>query len=283
MAKPVIITADSTFDFSPEMLEKYNVKRLPLTITLDGKSYRDGVDITPDEIYAFYRANGKLPKTAAISPGDYKDFFESFTKQGYAVVHINLSTGLSVTHNNALLAAEELEDVYPIDSKNLSTGIGLIVLRACEMRDSGMEAKAIAAELEKIVPLSRASFILDTLEFLHKGGRCSGVAALGANLLKLKPCIEVTDGKMTVGKKYRGKLAQVMEKYTREKLSGRDDIDLSRVFITHSGISDEIIDLVKKVIEEECNFKEIFVTRAGCTISSHCGPNTLGVLFMVKE
>lgn len=283
MAKPVVITADSTFDFSPEMMKKYNVKSHPLTITLDGKSYRDGVDITPDEIYSFYRKNGKLPKTAAISPGEYKDFFESFTKKGYAVVHVNLSTGLSVTHNNALLAAQELEDVYPIDSKNLSTGIGLIVLRACEMRDSGMQAKAIAAELERIVPLSRASFILDTLEFLYKGGRCSGVAALGANLLKLKPCIEVVDGKMTVGKKYRGKLETVMEQYTRDKLAGRDDIDLSRVFITHSGISEEIIERVKKIITENCNFKEILITRAGCTISSHCGPNTLGVLFMVKE
>lgn len=282
MTKPVVITADSTFDFSPDMLEKYQVKSLPLAITLDGNTYHDGVDITPDDIYAFYHAQGKLPKTAAVSPGEYKDFFEGFTRQGYAVVHINLSTGLSVTHSNALLAAQELEDVYPVDSLNLSTGIGLIVIRACELRDSGMDAKAIAEKLQGIVPLSRASFVLDTLEFLHKGGRCSGVAALGANLLKLKPCIEVVDGKMTVGRKYRGKLGPVMEQYTRDKLSGRDDIDLSRVFITHSGISGEIIENVKRVIMECCHFKEILVTRAGCTITSHCGPNTLGVLFMVK-
>lgn len=282
MGKPVVITADSTFDFSPEMMEKYKVKSYPLAISLDDKIYRDGVDIMPDDIYAQYRAKGKLPKTSAVSPGEYKDFFEGFTKQGYAVVHINLSTGLSVTHNNALLAAQELEDVYPVDSLNLSTGIGLVVIRACEMRDNGMEAPAIAEELKKIIPLSRASFVLDTLEFLHKGGRCSSVAALGANLLKLKPCIEVIDGKMTVGKKYRGKLDVVLEQYTREKLSGRDDIDLSRVFITHSGISEEIIESVKSVIKECCNFKEIIVTRAGCTITSHCGPNTLGVIFMVK-
>lgn len=282
MGKPVVITADSTFDFSPEMMEKYKVKSYPLAISLDDKIYRDGVDIMPDDIYAQYRAKGKLPKTSAVSPGEYKDFFEGFTKQGYAVVHINLSTGLSVTHNNALLAAQELEDVYPVDSLNLSTGIGLVVIRACEMRDNGMEAPAIAEELKKIIPLSRASFVLDTLEFLHKGGRCSSVAALGANLLKLKPCIEVIDGKMTVGKKYRGKLDIVLEQYTREKLSGRDDIDLSRVFITHSGISEEIIESVKSVIKECCNFKEIIVTRAGCTITSHCGPNTLGVIFMVK-
>lgn len=282
MGKPVVITADSTFDFSPEMMEKYRVKSYPLAISLDDKIYRDGVDIMPDDIYAQYRAKGKLPKTSAVSPGEYKDFFEGFTKQGYAVVHINLSTGLSVTHNNALLAAQELEDVYPVDSLNLSTGIGLVVIRACEMRDNGMEASAIAEELKKIIPLSRASFVLDTLEFLHKGGRCSSVAALGANLLKLKPCIEVIDGKMTVGKKYRGKLDVVLEQYTREKLSGRGDIDLSRVFITHSGISEEIIESVKSVIKECCNFKEILVTRAGCTITSHCGPNTLGVIFMVK-
>ncbi len=282
MGKPVVITADSTFDFSPEMLEKYHVTSYPLSITLDDRVYRDGVDITPDDIYAQYREKKKLPKTSAVSPGEYKEFFEDFTKQGYAVVHINLSTGLSVTHNNALLAAQELEDVYPVDSLNLSTGIGLIVVRACEMRDSGMEAPAIVEELKKIIPLSRASFVLDTLEFLHKGGRCSGVAALGANLLKLKPCIEVVDGKMIVGKKYRGKLDAVLEQYTRDKLAGRDDIDLSRVFITHSGISEDIINHVKAVIHECCNFKEILVTRAGCTITSHCGPNTLGVLFMVK-
>lgn len=282
MNKPVVITADSTFDFSPEMVERYQVISCPLSIALDDKIYRDGVDITPDDIYARYRETKKLPKTSAVSVGEYTDFFEQFTKKGCAVVHINLSSGFSATHNNAVLAAQELEDVYPVDSLNLSTGIGLIVIRACEMRDSGMGAKEIAEELKKIIPLSRASFVLDTLEFLHKGGRCSGIAALGANLLKLKPCIEVKDGGMSVAKKYRGRLDAVLEQYTREHLSGRDDIDLSRVFITHSGVSEDIIQKVTDTVKDCCNFKEIFVTRAGCTITSHCGPNTLGVLFMVK-
>lgn len=282
MAKTVMITADSTLDFTPELMKKYNVISYPLTIVLDGKNYHDGVNLTPDEIYTFYSEKKILPKTAAVSPGEYKDFFEKYTSQGYSIVHLNLGTGFSATHSNAMLAAQELEDVYPVDSENLTTGIGLLVIKACEMRDSGASAKEIAQNIQKLTASVRSSFILDTLEFLHKGGRCSGVAALGANLLKLKPCIEVVNNKMIVGKKYRGKLDAVLEQYTKDRLINRDDLDLSRVFITHSGVSQDIVEKVRKTICACADFDEILVSHTGCTITSHCGPNTLGVIFMVK-
>ena len=277
MAKKVIITSDSTFDFTPELIQEYQVKVCPLSIILDDKSYRDGVDITADDIFEIYRKTKKLPKTAAVNPSTYREFFTSFTKQGYSVVHVSLSSCISTTYNNAVIAASELQDVYVVDSKNL-------ILYACEMRDQGIEAADIAKELIRFVPYCKVSFVLDSLEFLHKGGRCSGVAALGANLLKLKPCIMVTnDGKMVVGKKYRGKLENVLEQYTRDTFIHPETICMDRIFITHSGISNEIIERVKKTIHQCCDVKKIFVTRAGCTISSHCGPNTLGIIYVKKQ
>ena len=284
MGSKIILSADSTCDLGDELRERYNVQYYPFHVILDGKTYGDGVDLVPDRIYEVYREQKILPKTAAINAAEYAEYFKKWTDQGYEVIHLTLGSGLSATYNNCRMAAENMEGVYAIDSRNLSTGSGLAVIEAAERIAAGMPTAQIAKEVQELTARCHASFIIDTLEFLYKGGRCSALAMLGANMLQLKPCIEVNnaDGSMSVGKKYRGSLDKALEQYVRDKLSGRKDLKTDRVFITHSGISDERIALVKKLVKELADFKEIFVTRAGCTISSHCGPNTLGVLFMTK-
>ncbi len=284
MSKKVLLTADSTCDLSEEIKEKYHIITHPLHVVLEGESYDDGVNLVPDDIYRTYEERKVLPKTAAINAAEFVDFFTPYIEQGYEVVHINLGSGLSVTHSNCRMAAAELEGVYVVDSCNLSTGSGLLVLEAAERIAAGLSAEQVAREVQELALKVSASFVLDTLEFLHKGGRCSSLAMMGANLLQLKPCIEVdnTSGKMGVGKKYRGSLDKCLQQYVQDKLGGRTDIRTNRVFITHSGISEERIALVKAEVEKYQEFDEILVTRAGCTISSHCGPNTLGVLFMTK-
>ena len=280
----IILSADSTCDLGDELRARYNVEYYPFHVILEDKIYADGVDLMPDQIYAVYREKKVLPKTAAINTAEYVEYFRQWTDKGYEVIHITLGSGLSATYNNCRLAAEELPGVHVIDSRNLSTGSGLIVIEAAERIAAGMPAAQIAEEVQALTDKSHASFVIDTLEFLYKGGRCSALAMLGANMLQLKPCIEVdnSSGAMGVGKKYRGSLDKALTQYVQDKLEGRTDIRNDRIFITHSGISDERIAMVKKLVEKYGDFKEIFVTRAGCTISSHCGPNTLGVLFMTK-
>jgi DegV family protein with EDD domain len=243
----------------------------------------DGVDIAPDDIYEYHKKTGILPKTTAANLGDCIDFFKNYAGEGKAVIHFTISSEMSSTYNNARMAAMEFENVYVIDSRNLSTGGGLLVVAAAEMAKSGMEAEQIVAEIEKLIPCVDASFVIDNLEYLHKGGRCSAVAMLGANLLKLKPCIEVKNGKMDVGKKYRGKYGEVLKQYVTERIGDGNDIDLDRVFVTHAGCDSEIVDAVVEQVKNAAPFKEVFLTRAGCTISSHCGANTLGVLFIRKS
>lgn len=278
----VAITVDSTCDLSKEIIKRFGITGcFPLNVILDGKEYFDGVDLYPDDIYKYYRSAGKLPKTSAPSPQDFIDFFKPYLDEGYEIVHFDISSQFSATYQNAVVAAKELGHIYPVDSMSLSTGSGLLALKACELRNAGLSAEAIARQVRGMTPFVRASFVIDNLEFLHKGGRCSGVAALGANLLKLKPTIMLTDGKMGVGKKYRGNLQTVLEQYTREILTAESNLDRSRVFITHSGIDPAIVEAVQRVIQQTVAFEELFVTRAGCTVSSHCGPNTLGVLFML--
>lgn len=282
MAK-IIISSDSTCDLSAELKERYDVKIIPLGVTLGDKVYRDGIDINPDDIYAHHAKTGELPKTTAANVGECIDYFTDLTKDGDAVIHFTISSTMSSTYSNACLAAEDFENVYVIDSKNLSTGGGLLVVAAAEMAKSGMEAKAIVEKLEKLVPCVDASFVIDSLEYLHKGGRCSALAMLGANLLKLKPCIEVKNGSMGVGKKYRGVYGRVLTEYVNERLQNVDDIDTSRVFVTHAGCDPEIVESVLNQVKSTGLFKEVFLTRAGCTVSAHCGANTLGVLFIRKS
>ena len=279
----IIISSDSTCDLSAELKERYDVRIIPLGVTLGDKVYRDGIDINPDDIYAHHAKTGELPKTTAANVGECIDYFTDLTKDGDAVIHFTISSTMSSTYSNACLAAAEFENVYVIDSKNLSTGGGLLVVSAAEMAKSGMEAGDIVAELEKLIPCVDASFVIDSLEYLHKGGRCSALAMMGANLLKLKPCIEVKDGSMGVGKKYRGVYGRVLSEYVDERFQNIDDIDNSRVFVTHAGCDSEIVNAVVEQVKSKGFFKEVFLTRAGCTISSHCGANTLGVLFIRKS
>ena len=282
-SKKVIVISDSTCDLSPDLIEKYNIKIVPMSVTLGDKLYTDGVDITPDEIYAYFEENGTLPKTSAINMTDFCDVFEPYVNDGYAIICFTISSEMSTTFNNCRLAAEEFEDVYPIDSHNLSTGIGLTVLKAAEMAQNGESAENIVAAINAMIDCVDASFVIDKLNYLHKGGRCSSVAALGANLLKLKPCIEVKEGKMGVGKKYRGKYGDVLKEYVTERLANADDIELDRIFITHAGCDEQIVNAVYEQVKNALPFKEVLITRAGCTVSSHCGPDTLGILFVRKS
>lgn len=256
---------------------------MPLKITLGDKTYTDGVDITPDDIYAHHDKTGELPKTAATNVGDCLEFFKPFTDAGKTVIHFTISSEMSSTYNNACLAAEELGNVYVIDTRNLSTGGGLLVVAAAEMLNAGLSAEETVEKTRALAPCVDASFVIDSLEYLYKGGRCSALAMFGANLLKLKPCIQVKDGKMDVAKKYRGKFSEVLKQYVKDKISDYSDIELDRVFITHAGCDPELVNEIVALVRKEVPFKEVFMTRAGCTVSSHCGANTLGVLFIRKS
>lgn len=283
MNNRILISADSTCDLNAELIERYNISIIPLGVTLGDKTYFDGVDITPDEIYAHHSKTGELPKTTAANVGDCIDYFKPFSEENRAVIHISLSSDFSSTYNNACLAASEFDNVYVVDSRNLSTGGGLLVIAAAEMADGGMDAPEIVEKLNEMAPCVDASFVIDSLEYLHKGGRCSALVMLGANVLKLKPCIEVKSGKMEVGKKYRGKYDEKLLEYVTERLVNLKDIELDRVFVTHAGVDEAVVNAVAEKVKETAPFKEVFVTRAGCTISSHCGANTLGVLFVRKS
>lgn len=280
MSKPVMITADSTCDLSPELLERFQIKTIPLTIQLGDESFLDGQGFTPELMYKRYRQDGTLPKTAACSIQQFIDFFSQFTAAGYEVVHLDISSELSCSYANARLAAQELEGVYPVDSQMLSTGVGLLAIEGAECRDKGMSAEEIARHLTALTDKVDTSFVLDTLEFMWKGGRCSAVASLGANLLKLKPALEMKDGKLGVYKKYRGSITAVYQQYIKERLAGKS-IRPGHVFITESGeIEEAAVTELEALVRELIPVKEIHHTTAGCTISSHCGPKTLGVLFI---
>lgn len=279
----IIISSDSTCDLSAELKEKYGIKIIPLGVTLGTDVYRDGVDITPDDIYAHHAKTGELPKTTATNVGEGIEYFEELTKDGDAVIHFTISSTMSSTYNNSCMAAEDFDNVYVIDAANLSTGSGLLVLAAAEMAQQGMEAAQIVEEIEKLKPCVDASFVIDSLEYLHKGGRCSTLAMMGANLLKLKPCIEVKNGSMGVGKKYRGMYGRVLAEYVEERIQNVDDIDTTRVFVTHAGCNEDIVNAVVEQVKAKGIFDEVLLTRAGCTVSSHCGANTLGVLFIRKS
>ena len=273
------ITSDSTCDLSPE---QYNIRLLPLYVSMDGKTLRDGVDVKPDDIYAHVSAGGSLPQTAAVNLADYVRAFTELSKKNDFVIHVCISLDFSCCYQNAKLAAADFDNVYVVDSRNLSTGHGLVVLEAERMAREGMAPDDIVAALHDLTGRVEASFILDRLDYMKKGGRCSAVTLLGANLLRLRPCIEVRDGKMGVGKKYRGSFDKCVCEYITDKIGNRSDLELRRVFITHSGVSEETVQKAVETVQKLQPFEEICVTRAGCTVSSHCGPGTLGVLYIRK-
>ena len=276
------ITCDSTCDLSQELYAKYDVDVIALSVALGEELHRDGVDVSAQELFSYVKESGILPKTSAVSMGEYLDVFSKYTAQGKTVIHINLSSNLSASHQNALLAAQELGNVYVVDSRNLSSGSGHLVIEAAEMAAQGMDAEAIVARLNEMKERLDVSFVLQTLEYLQKGGRCSSVAALGARALQLRPEIRVADGGMGVGKKYRGSMEKSVMDYIRGRLEGRDDIDTRRIFVTHSPMDQAVVDKAIALVKELHPFEEVIETNAGCTICSHCGPNCLGVLFFKK-
>lgn len=276
------ITSDSTCDLSKELVEKFNIGIIPLTVVKDDCSYQDGVDITPADIFAHVAAGGDLCSTAAISVGGYEEQFKKYSAEYDGVIHINISSEFSCSYQNACLAAEEFDNVRVIDSRNLSTGQGLVVLKAWELAQSCENLDDIKQQLDAFTEKVEASFLIDDLRYLVKGGRCSSAAALGANLLNLKPCIDVKNGKMTVGKKYRGKFEKSLASYVKDRLNERDDIDRGTLFVTRTPVSDEALQAVRDAVDAYADFENIYWTEAGCTVSCHCGPGTLGVLFVRK-
>ena len=275
------ISMDSACDLRDDVVAKYDIGIVPLTIVCGNEEFKDGIGFTPKDIFERVEAGG-VCTTAAISVGEYNDLFTEWLADFDAIIHVNLSSEISVCYQNALLAVEN-RPVHVVDSRNLSSGSGMLALNAAELAAEGLDAADIAERMRALAKNVEASFVIDTLKYLHRGGRCSAVAALGANLLKLKPCIEVHDGKMGVGKKYRGSWDTVILQYVKDKLQGRSDIDYARIFMTHPpGVSQQTLDNVRKTILEYGPFEDIQDTLAGCTISNHCGSPTLGLLYYKK-
>ena len=276
------IISDSTCDLSQELIQKHNIAIVPLIVMKNDEEFLDGATITPAEIFAHVAAGGSLCSTAARSVGVYQDEFAKYAEEYDGIIHINIGSGFSSSYQNAFLAAQEFDNVRVIDSQNLSTGQGLVVLKACELAESATSLDELADALREFTTHVEASFLVDKLDYLVKGGRCSSAAALGANLLNLKPCIEVKDGKMTVVKKYRGNYTKCLANYVKERLDGRENLDKGIIFITQTIVSEEAYAAVKEAVNTYGSFRNVYETTAGCTVSCHCGPGTLGVLFVRK-
>lgn len=283
MAQKTIITSDSTCDLPVELCQRYNIHKFALLVNYDNKLVDDDGTIDNFDVYRYTRETGNMPKSSARSIAEYAEFFKSFTDQGYQVVHVNISSELSASYQNASLAAADLPEVYTVDSRLLSSGQGILAIRCAEKAAEGMEAKDIKSFADEFKSKISTSFVVDTLEFLAKGGRCSALAAFGANVLKLKPSIVMPDGKLIVGKKYRGKLENCLEQYIRETLVPDANYDLSRIFITNSGMDDPAIcERLKELVLSIVPFEEVVINTAGICVAAHCGPNTLGILFAMK-
>ena len=276
------ITCDSTCDLSAEQYNRYDISVIPLSVAMGDKLYRDGVDVKPEELFSYVEETGKLPTTSAISVGEYEDFFRPFVEEGYEVVHINLSSELSSSHQNARIAAQELGNVFVVDSRSLSTGSGHLVILAAELASSGYDGAYIAKSLDDMKGQLDVSFVLQTLDYLHKGGRCSGLARFGANMLKLRPEIVMENGTLHVGKMYRGSMEKTILDDIRGRLENEKAGNCDRIFVTHSGVPEEIVEKAVALVKELRPFEEVVVTVAGSTISCHCGPACIGVLFFRK-
>ena len=279
MQNKVIISVDSTGDLPQEYMDRYDIKVIYLYVHMGEFSAREGIDITPDDVFEYVNKTGKLPTTSAPSIDTYIKEFKRWTDKGYEVVHCSISSELSSAFQNAQLAAKEISGVYVVDSHTLSMGLGQVSIKASELAKNGLSARKIQEYLMGYTHKVSTSFVIETLRHLTISGRCSAIALFGANLLKLRPCIEMVDGKMKVIRKYRGSLSDVLPKYAIDQLSNAKNLNFDRLFIAHSGVKNEIIELVKESIEKLFDFKEIVVTRVGCAVSTHCGPNVLGLLY----
>lgn len=278
----VKITADTVCDLSEELKQRYDISTIPLYVSKDGATFKDGIEITQKEVFAHYRTTGKLCATAAINVDDFSRFFEQQLKDCDELIIVTISSEFSSCYQNACIAAEDFEGVYVVDSRNLSTGEGLVAVAAAKLAQQGLSAGEICTKLHQdVIPKVDASFIVANIEYLHKGGRCSSVAALGANLLKLKPCIDVIEGKMKVTKKYRGAIDKCIREYVKDRLTQIEGADDSLIFVTHT-TGMEMAQLAADEIKKYRQFSEIAITDAGCTVACHCGEDTLGILFVRK-
>ena len=276
------ITSDSTCDLPVAICQKHNISIFPLTVVKNGETFKDNVTITPAEIFAHVAAGGSLCSTSAGNLGDYDELFASLSPEYDGVLHISLGSGFSSSYQNACLAAENYPNVKVVDSQNLSTGQGLVVLYACQLAESCESLDALQADVQAYTSRVEASFLLDRLDYMVKGGRCSAAAALGANLLNLKPCIEVKNGKMGVVKKYRGNYAKCLANYVKDRLEGREDLTRELLFVTYTTIESKCREAVMNAVDQYGHFADMIECTAGCTISCHCGPETLGVLYVRK-
>lgn len=275
------ITSDSTCDLSKELLEKYNVGISPLHVSLGDNDFADGITIVPQDIYNYYNEHKKLPKSGACSAVEYQEFFQQQLDAGYdAIIHFNLSAEMSASHGNAVLASQNFTNVYVIDSRNLSTATGLLVLYACDLANEGMDAPQIVEKVTARIDSVRASFIINTLEYLYKGGRCTSLVYYAANLMGLKPVIEVKSGKMGVASKFLGKYHRCAKKYADWVKTQCTAPDRRRCFVTHTQMDETLVADVIEQVKSWGYFDEVLETTAGCTITTHCGPNTIGILYI---
>lgn len=274
------ITATSTCDLPPELLERYQITMVPLYVAFGQGTYKDGLEATPEDIFRHVEGGGQLPSTSAVNIADYQELFAELSPKYDAVLHITIGSEFSCCYQNALVAAEEYSNVYVVDSRNLTVGQGLLPLEAAIAAERGDSIEDILKMLDGMIDRVDTTFVVDKLDYLAKGGRCSSVVALGANLLRLKPCIVLADGKMTVGKKYRGAFEKVLPDYVRDQLKDKN-VDLNRAFVVHTRCDPSIPTAVCDIVKE-FGFRDVVTAVAGCTISCHCGPNTLGIIFLRK-
>lgn len=280
--KKVVITADSAADLPKNIAEEYGIEIMPMHVILNEKEKNDGVDIGAPELFDYVEKTGEIPRTSAVSPGEYCEFFEKFTSENMAVVHLSFCSALSSTCRNARMAADNYGDVYVVDTLNLGGGIALPALIACGMRDNGMSAKEISDKISAEIHKVKVSYLLESIDFLRKSGRCSAAAALGANLLGIKPCAAMVNGKIEVIKKYRGKAKAVRLQYANEQLKNAENIDFSTAFIYHSGVCESELREIEELLKI-AGFKRVIIAFTGCMISLHSGRNALGIHFISEN
>lgn len=280
--KIIKITADSTCDLIPELQKKYDITLVPLHVSLGKNSYLDGVDIEGKDLFAYFDRTKELPKTSAPSLQDYINIFDQYPEDKYEVIHLALSSGISSSYNNACFVAKDRPNIHVIDTKNISGTSALIAINAARMIESGKTLEEIIPAIETMVRKGNTSFIIETLLYLYKGGRCGATAVLANSVLDIKPCIEMHDGIMIVGKKYRKMTPKIVRQYLCDMLSGRSLEDNDTVYLVDTFYDDTIPNLAYDILKNEFQFKEIFVNKAGSIISTHCGPNTIGLFFLNK-
>lgn len=272
------ITCDSSADLGKDLYEKLGVKVIPFNIMVEGEEKKDGVDVTVPDLYESVARTNELPKTAAINQAEFKEFWEA-NANPEGILHFSISSKASATYNNAAAAAKEMEGVRVIDSESLSTGLGLQVMYACKLRDQGLSIEEVEKKINERRSQVQISFVIEKLNFLHKGGRCTGLQLVGATVLGIRPSIAMKDGRLGMDKKYKGKMHKVVESYIKDTLKEYNNYDDSVCFITYSTATPEMLETAKAVLKEEAHFKEVYETHAGCTVATHCGPNTLGIIY----